>query len=58
MKVRLLFGIRFGLLALAGLLVGLAFSSPAPAQEAPDSAVSAGGLVEDALFDTTPADDL
>jgi hypothetical protein len=36
MKVRLLFGGRFDLLALAGLLVGLGFSSPAPAQEAPD----------------------
>jgi hypothetical protein len=29
-----------------------------PAQEAPESAVSAVGLVEYALFDTTPADDL
>ena len=36
MKVRLLFGVRFDLLSLAGLLVGLAFSSPAPAQDAPD----------------------
>jgi hypothetical protein len=34
--VHLMFRVRFDLLALAGLVVGLAFSSPASAQEAPD----------------------
>jgi hypothetical protein len=36
MKAHLMFGVRLDLLALAGLVVGLALSSPASAQEAPD----------------------
>ena len=36
MKVSLMFGVRFGLLAVVGLLLGLACSIPASAQEAPD----------------------
>ncbi len=36
MNVHSIFGVRINLLAMAGLLVGLAFSGPASAQEAPD----------------------